>query len=108
MNLESYNDRNLRDVAELYGSEASLQGVEEYRKVSGMQSICSTCFKAAKITAILIDDGVQLDKKHDVKWHKSFARVVGRILRIERLAEEILDEVRYQHTFTFNLHYHHY
>ncbi|ESW16388.1 hypothetical protein PHAVU_007G152500 [Phaseolus vulgaris] len=84
--------RNLRDIAELYGSEISLQAVEDYRRASGMQSICSSCFKAARITAILIDDGIQLDKKHDIEWHKSFIPFVGRILRIERLAEEILDE----------------
>ncbi|KAG4996245.1 hypothetical protein JHK84_027294 [Glycine max] len=85
--------RNLREIAELYGSELSLQGVEEHRRVSGMQSICSTCFKAARISAILIDDGLQLDKKHDIEWHRSFTPLVGRILRIERLAEEILDEI---------------
>ncbi|XP_052731004.1 protein fluG [Vigna angularis] len=84
--------RNLRDIAELYRCEISLQGVEEYRRVSGLQSISSSCFKAARIAAILIDDGLQLDKKHDVEWHKSFIPFVGRILRIERLAEEILDE----------------
>ncbi|XP_020230442.1 protein fluG [Cajanus cajan] len=84
--------RNLRDIAELYGTELSLQGVEEYRKVSRIQSICSTCFKAARINAILIDDGLKLDKKHDIEWHRSFAPIVGRILRIEQLAEEILDE----------------
>jgi len=100
--------RNLRHIADLYGSEISLQAVEEYRRVSGMQSICSSCFKAARITAILIDDGLQLDKKHDIEWHKSSIPFVGRILRIERLAEEILDEVRYQHKITFSLHYHDY
>lgn len=100
--------RNLREIAELYGSELSLQGVEEHRRVSGMQSICSTCFKAARISAILIDDGLQLDKKHDIEWHRSFTPLFGRILRIERLAEEILDEVRYLNTFTFNLHSHDY
>ncbi|XP_027936750.1 protein fluG isoform X1 [Vigna unguiculata] len=84
--------RNLRDIAKLYGSEISLQGVEEYRRVSGLQSITSSCFKAARITAILIDDGLTFDKKHDVEWHKNFIPFVGRILRIERLAEEILDE----------------
>ncbi|XP_020210637.1 protein fluG [Cajanus cajan] len=83
--------RNLRDIAELYGSKLSLQAVEEYRRVSGMQSICSTCFKAARITSILIDDGLELDKKHDIEWHRSYTPHVGRILRIEQLAEEILD-----------------
>uniref|UniRef100_A0A7N2R858 GS catalytic domain-containing protein n=1 Tax=Quercus lobata TaxID=97700 RepID=A0A7N2R858_QUELO len=84
--------RNLRHVAELYGSELSLHGVEEYRRLSGLQSISSTCFEAAKISAILIDDGIEFVKKHDIEWHKRLAPVVGRILRIERLAEKILDE----------------
>jgi hypothetical protein len=86
--------RNLRDLAELYGCESSLQGVEEYRRVSGLELTCSTCFKAARISAILIDDGLELDKKHDIEWHKGFTPLVGRILRIEKVAEKILDEVR--------------
>lgn len=86
--------RGLRDIAELYGSEVSLRGIQEYRKCSGLQSISSLCFKAAKIAAILIDDGIEFDKMHEIEWHRSFAPVVGRILRIERLAEKILDEVR--------------
>lgn len=84
--------RSLRDIAELYGSELSLHAVEEYRRSSGLQSISLTCFRAARISAILIDDGLALDKKHDIKWHRKFAPVVGRILRIERLAEKILDQ----------------
>ncbi|KAK3445465.1 hypothetical protein EUGRSUZ_A01617 [Eucalyptus grandis] len=84
--------RNLRDIAKLYGTESSLKAVEEYRRTAGLQSISSLCFKAARISAVLIDDGLQLDKKHDLKWHKSLVPVVGRILRIERLAEEILNE----------------
>ncbi|KAL5546052.1 hypothetical protein UlMin_021407, partial [Ulmus minor] len=84
--------RNLKDIAELYGCEKSLNGVEEYRRVSGLESITSACFKAAKISAILIDDGIEFDKHHEIEWHKSFAPFVGRILRIERLAEKILDE----------------
>lgn len=86
--------RNLRDLGELYGCESSLRGVEEYRRVSGLESTCSTCFKAARISAILMDDGLELDKKQDIEWHKSFTPFVGRILRIEKVAEKILDEVR--------------
>lgn len=100
--MESYYDsplfnvqRNLRDLSELYGCELSLQSVEEHRRVSGLQFVCSTCFKAAGISAILMDDGLALDKKHDIEWHKSFTPFVGRILRIERVAEEILDQVRF-------------
>ncbi|VVA09406.1 PREDICTED: fluG [Prunus dulcis] len=84
--------RNLKDVAELYGCEKTLHGVEVHRRLAGLQSISSTCFRAAGISAILIDDGLRLDKKHEIDWHKNFAPVVGRILRIEHLAEEILNE----------------
>lgn len=87
--------RSLRDIVELYDCQPSLHGVEDYRKSSGLDSICTTCFKAARISAILIDDGLELDKKHNLEWHKNFVPIVGRILRIERLAENILDEVRY-------------
>ncbi|KAJ4705017.1 Glutamate-ammonia ligase-like protein [Melia azedarach] len=84
--------RNLRNIAELYGCKSSLQAVEEYRRTSGLDLISSICFKAANIAALLIDDGLKLDKKHDIEWHMSFVPFVGRILRIERLAEEILDQ----------------
>ncbi|XP_058771183.1 protein fluG-like [Vicia villosa] len=84
--------RNLRDLAELYGCESSLRGVEEYRRVSGLESTGLACFKAARISAILIDDGLELDKEHDIEWHKSFIPFVGRILRIEKVAEKILEE----------------
>ncbi|KAK9948059.1 hypothetical protein M0R45_003648 [Rubus argutus] len=33
---------------------------------------------------LYIDDGVKLDKMHDVDWHKNFAPVVGSILRLSR------------------------
>uniref|UniRef100_A0A2C9VE05 GS catalytic domain-containing protein n=1 Tax=Manihot esculenta TaxID=3983 RepID=A0A2C9VE05_MANES len=84
--------RNLREVAELYGCENSLQVVEEHRISSGLESIMVKCFEAAGISAVLIDDGFKLDKMHDVQWHKNFTPFVGRILRIERLAEAILDK----------------
>jgi len=38
---------------------------------------------------------LQFDKKkHYIEWHKSFIPFVARILRIERLVEEILYEVK--------------
>ncbi|KAK8563524.1 hypothetical protein V6N12_035670 [Hibiscus sabdariffa] len=84
--------RNLREIAQLYGTESSLDAVEQYRRLSGLQAISSKCFKAAGISAILIDYGLKLDNIHDIQWHKKFVPFVGRILRIEYLAEEILNE----------------
>ena len=47
-----------------------------------------------------MDDGVEMDKKNEIQWHKNFTPFVGRILRTERVAEQILEQVRYQYTFT--------
>ncbi|KAI4371324.1 hypothetical protein MLD38_019572 [Melastoma candidum] len=84
--------RNLKDIAKLYGVDSSLPAIEEHRKNTGLESISSSCFGATGISALLIDDGLELDKKLELEWHKSLVPVVGRILRIERLAENILDE----------------
>uniref|UniRef100_A0A1J3HL43 Protein fluG n=1 Tax=Noccaea caerulescens TaxID=107243 RepID=A0A1J3HL43_NOCCA len=84
--------RNLREVAQLYGTQVSLEAIEEHRQTSGLHSFTSKCFQEARISALLIDDGLKLDKKHDIAWHKDFVPFVGRVLRIETLAELILDE----------------
>lgn len=70
-----------------------MPAVEEFRRSSGLEAITARCFKASGISTVLIDDGFELDKKHDINWHQKFVPSVGRILRIERLAEKILDEV---------------
>lgn len=67
----------------------------------------SKCLAAAGISAVLIDDGLQLDKMHNIDWHKKFFPYVGRILRIEHVAERILDEVRYTISSCFVLCYFH-
>ncbi|KAK1403366.1 Glutamate-ammonia ligase [Heracleum sosnowskyi] len=84
--------RCLRDVSELYGSESSLHGVEQYRNSTGLERISATCFQAARISTLLIDDGIEADKKLDIEWHCKYVPNTGRILRIERLAEQILDD----------------
>ncbi|WOG96474.1 hypothetical protein DCAR_0415809 [Daucus carota subsp. sativus] len=84
--------RCLRDVSELYGSESSLHAVQQYRNSSGLDRISAMCFQAARISTLLIDDGIESDKKLDIEWHNKFVPKTGRILRIERLAEQILDD----------------
>lgn len=84
----------------MYECESSLEAVEEYRRVSGLESISSTCFKAARISTVVFDDGIELDKKLDTDWHKTFTPRIGRLVRVERLAEKILNEMRYLYTFT--------
>nr|VDD61833.1 unnamed protein product [Brassica oleracea] len=84
--------RNLREVAQLYGTEVSLEAIEKHRQTLGLHSLTTKCFNEARISALLIDDGLKLDKKHDTEWHRNFVPYVGRVLRIETLAEQILDE----------------
>lgn len=92
--------RNLRDIAELYGCDSTLEAVEEHRRVSGLESITSTCFKAARISTVIFDDGIDLDKIIDTKWHKTFTPLVATLVRVERLAEKILNQVRFLFTIT--------
>jgi hypothetical protein len=77
----------------LYNCEASLEKVEEFRRAQGLKSISSKCFQAANMSAILIDDGIVFDKMLDIESHKEFAPTVGRVLRIEWLAETIINDV---------------
>ncbi|MFS7937093.1 hypothetical protein Hanom_Chr05g00423471 [Helianthus anomalus] len=80
--------RSLRDIARLYGSDLSLEGVQQYRLDSGIETITKICFKAAGISTVLVDDGLVLDKMLGT----DILPCAGRILRIERLAEDILDQ----------------
>ncbi|THU69241.1 hypothetical protein C4D60_Mb08t12330 [Musa balbisiana] len=89
--------RSLRDISALYNCRTSLDELESHRKSSGLLSITAKCFEAANVSAVLIDDGILFDKMCDLEWHKSFAPAVGRILRIEHLAETILNDVRIPH-----------
>ncbi|KAL8135908.1 hypothetical protein AgCh_010505 [Apium graveolens] len=84
--------RCLKDISELYGSESSLHGVQYYRNTTGLERISAKCFHAARISTLLIDDGLEADQKLDIEWHCKYVPYTGRILRIERLAEQILDD----------------
>ncbi|KAF6167712.1 hypothetical protein GIB67_017207 [Kingdonia uniflora] len=83
--------RSLRDLADLYECDKSLDGVETCRQGLGLSLISDKCFEAAKIYALLIDDGIEFDQMHDLEWHRNFVPFVGRIVRIETLAEKILN-----------------
>ncbi|KAK1662808.1 hypothetical protein QYE76_050967 [Lolium multiflorum] len=85
--------RSLKDIAELYHCEASLEKVEEFRRAQGLSSISSKCFQAANISVILMDDGIEFDRMLELESHKEFVPMVGRVLRIEWLAETIINDV---------------
>lgn len=84
--------RSIRDIAKLYNCDSTLEGIEVCRNSLGLESICLKCFSAANISTVLIDDGVHFDKMYPVVWHKKYVPAVGRILRIETVAEAILNQ----------------
>lgn len=84
--------RSIRDIARLYNCDATLEGIEACRSSLGLESIFLKCFGAANISTVLIDDGIHFDKMYPVNWHKNYVPNVGRILRIETVAEAILNQ----------------
>uniref|UniRef100_A0ACD5ZJH8 Uncharacterized protein n=1 Tax=Avena sativa TaxID=4498 RepID=A0ACD5ZJH8_AVESA len=85
--------RILRDIAALYNCDASLEKVEEFRRAQGLSSITSKCFKAANISAIVVDDWATFDNTLELESHESFVPKVYRVMRIENLAEAIINGV---------------
>ncbi|XP_070052424.1 protein fluG-like isoform X1 [Nicotiana tomentosiformis] len=98
--------RGLRELTELYGPSLSLSlglhTVLETRRSLGLEQSAITCFRAARVSTILIDDGIELDKMVDIEWHKKVVPMVGRILRVEHLAETILQKAADGTTWTLD------
>jgi len=84
--------RSLKDLAELYGCEPSLAAIEQFRKTEGLTSISEKCFDAANIEFVLLDDGLTMDKMVSLGWHRKYIPGVHRVLRIETVAEAILNQ----------------
>ncbi|OAE34952.1 hypothetical protein AXG93_593s1080 [Marchantia polymorpha subsp. ruderalis] len=84
--------RGLEDIANLYNLGASLESIQEFRQNSSLTALSIKCFKAAKISTVLLDDGLEFDGMKDLAWHKEVVGDVHRILRIEYLAENILKQ----------------
>jgi hypothetical protein len=83
----------VKDIANLYDCGASLEEIGYYRSTHDTEVLSAKCLESSNLSAVLIDDGLQLDKMYDLEWHKKIFPHVYRILRIEKLAEDILNEV---------------
>lgn len=66
--------------------------MEAQRTSLGETTICSKCFQTSNISAVLVDDGLRMDKMHELEWHRQYFPNVYRVLRIETVAEDILNE----------------
>jgi predicted TIM-barrel fold metal-dependent hydrolase len=81
--------RSLRDIGELLGCGPGEVDILARRDELGLEQLTRICFDAAKLEAILLDDGFLPDQVLPLAWHERFVRV-HRLLRLEWLAEELL------------------
>lgn len=81
--------RCLRDVAELLDVAPNERAIAERRQALGPEAYALRFFAAARIEAVLLDDGFAQDQLAPVAWHKRFF-AAARILRLETHAEAIL------------------
>jgi hypothetical protein len=86
--------RSVQDLAGLYGCEPTLAAIEQYRQSAGLATISEKCFDAANIEFVLLDDGLTMDKMVSMGWHRKYIPGVHRVLRIETVAEAILNQVQ--------------
>jgi predicted TIM-barrel fold metal-dependent hydrolase len=81
--------RSLRDVAALLGCATDEESIVRKRRELGLEELARRCFTAARLEAVLMDDGFMPETVLPIDWHRPFV-TVHRVLRIEHLAEQLL------------------
>ena len=97
--------RSIREMAEVLECDPFLAAVLDARDRLGFDEIARRFFGAAGLEAVLLDDGFVPERILPVAWHSRFAPA-RRLLRVERLAEELIETVdrwtefeeRFRHT----------
>ena len=82
--------RSLRDMAALLSCEPTEQAIAARRRELGLEALAARCLQASNLKAIFLDDGFLPDAILPWQWHGRFLPV-GRILRLEHLAEKLMD-----------------
>ena len=86
--------RAVRRLSELLGCERSFESVQETRDAIDTVELARLCFEKANIQAILVDDGLVAPNMWSLQKHKEVVKHVYRVARIERIAEETLEEYK--------------
>jgi predicted TIM-barrel fold metal-dependent hydrolase len=81
--------RSLKDLGELLSCDPSLAVIMARRQELGLEQLTSLCFQSGKFSEIFLDDGFRASQVLPWQWHQQFLPV-RRILRLEKLAEELL------------------
>ena len=82
--------RSLREITELLSCEPTQEAVAARRRELGIDALTARCLQAANVASIYLDDGFLPDKTLPLEWHRQFVPV-RRILRLEHLAEKLMD-----------------
>jgi len=90
--------RSLRDIAALLECDPEESAILAKRKELGWQQLTQICFKAAKLDALLLDDGFLASDVLPLEWHQKFVPS-RRLLRVEAIAESILPQAKNFETF---------
>lgn len=81
--------RSLRDIAALLSCEPNEASVAARRRELGLEALAARCLQASNLAALYLDDGFLPDAILPWQWHRQFLPV-GRILRLEYVAEKLL------------------
>ena len=84
--------RSLRDMADLLKCEPQESEILAKRDNLGLKNLTKTCFNAANLETILLDDGFLPEEILPWQWHQQFVGV-KRLLRIENLAQNLIPQV---------------
>ncbi|NES07133.1 MAG: amidohydrolase family protein [Okeania sp. SIO2F4] len=84
--------RSLRDMADLLKCEPQESEILAKRDNLGLENLTKTCFNAANLDTILLDDGFLPEEILPWQWHQQFV-AVKRLLRIENLAQNLIPQV---------------
>jgi hypothetical protein len=76
----------------LYGVEPDVNAIKEHRNAIGLEAVSEKCFSGANIEIVLLDDGLTMDKMLGMGWHRKYIPGVHRVLRIETVAEAVLNQ----------------
>ncbi|KAG0564877.1 hypothetical protein KC19_8G147000 [Ceratodon purpureus] len=84
--------RSLQELGDMYGVEPNEASLKAHREALGLEAISEKCFGGANIECVLLDDGLTMDRMLGMGWHRKYIPGVHRVLRIETVAEAVLNQ----------------
>ena len=76
----------------MYGVEPNETSLKAHREALGLEAVSEKCFGDANIECVLLDDGLTMDRMLGMGWHRKYIPSVHRVLRIETVAEAVLNQ----------------